>query len=348
MQFPTPDTQCSSVWNLQGHCVFTKKVVYDAQIAKRVGQGIAQLNSSAAKRREAELLLDDSDSDMESDVVFAHIMARQHGGHALHDLLQPAEPPECSATAQVPQLRLRDEAVVRHESSVSPALAGASQGGSGAAATLNCAEKAVSVDSHTDPAAAPEHLSNAQHASSAADYASAGTAEHTAVTAGATETAQQITTETLAATAQVSLLSASEGAASDAGAQPLGSDPSLEGRSSQASTKAAAAAAQVSLPGASGKAASDADVQPFSSGPSLQRSTSQQRGKKPSQKAVAAMWELLESSTAPQLQLDPGAPLPGIPWAHARTWPSFYAGHMICRSMSPQSWHAEWPWQTLG
>ena len=47
-----------------------------------IGEGIAQLNSSAAKQREAELLLDDSDSDMEADVVFAHVMARQHGMHA--------------------------------------------------------------------------------------------------------------------------------------------------------------------------------------------------------------------------------------------------------------------------
>lgn len=50
----------------------------------------------------------------------------------------------------------------------------------------------------------------------------------------------------------------------------------------------------------------EADSPPPSRGPSLQRVSSQARGKKPSQKAVAAMWELLECSIAPQLQLNTG------------------------------------------
>lgn len=47
----------------------------------------------------------------------------------------------------------------------------------------------------------------------------------------------------------------------------------------------------------------------LSAAPSLDRRSSQARGRKPSQKAVGAMWELLESSIAPQLQLDTGAQL---------------------------------------
>ena len=68
-----------------------------------------------------------------------------------------------------------------------------------------------------------------------------------------------------------------------------------------------AASTQISGPGMPEEAAADgAPAHPLSSAASLQRSLSQQRGKKPSQKAVGAMWELLECSIAPQLQLDPG------------------------------------------
>ena len=67
------------------------------------------------------------------------------------------------------------------------------------------------------------------------------------------------------------------------------------------------AATQASEPGPSGEAAADGvAAHPLSSASSLQRSIAQQRGKKPSQKAVGAMWELLECSIAPQLQLDQG------------------------------------------
>ena len=245
------------------------------------GEEIAQLNSSAAKQREAELLLDDSDSDMESDVVFAHIMARQHGGHARHEPLQASEQPTDSAAAAEPlgpseQLESRTAAGVQlqdvqHKAaapshgSTARSLAGSNKGEDASATAEQSAGPDSREGKHKDSAADDGHSNASQHVSAVADAAESGTVQHTAAEADAAKPAQHVSTVT------------------------------------------DAAATGVSEPGTSGKAAADDTVaHPLSSAASLQRSISQQRGKKPSQKAVGAMWELLECSIAPQLQLDLG------------------------------------------
>ena len=217
------------------------------------GEDIAQLNSTAAKQREAELLLDDSDSDMESDVVFAHIMARQHGGHARRGPMEPLGQQQNSPAADGLLLDLRGKAVEPHLSAASPSMTGPDEGDGGSTAAEKHEEAVPCADRRDDLAAASEGVRDAEHTAAALDSAGSCTAQH-------------------------------------------------------ASPETPAAASDVAAPGASGEAATNAAAQPLGSGPSLHRSVSQQRGKKPSQKAVGAMWELLECSIAPQLQLDPGMP----------------------------------------
>lgn len=228
---------------------------------------------------------------MEADVVFAHIMARQHGGHAWREPAQPPAQVESGATAdespqpseqlehsatadgllhpleqvqqsaaamELPQ-GMQHKPVEPHHGSSSLSLAATdtSHGGATAAEDL-CADRC------NDLAAASECVTAEQHVSAVAESRGSRTMQGTVAEADTTRLAQHVSTPT------------------DAGAT------------------------QATVPGMSGEAASDAAAQSLSSAPSLQRSISQHRGKKPSQKAVAAMWELLECSIAPQLQLDLG------------------------------------------
>lgn len=205
------------------------------------GEGIAQLNSSAAKQREAELLLDDSDSDMEADVVFAHVMARQHGARL--EQAQPAEhlhssswPPEGSQHAV-----RADDVEPPYQSATPPA-------------SLD-GESRERLESDLENGEEVPGLS--AHESSTAE---------------------------IGGDAVPQLLSSKEAG--------------MAGKEEPAAESPAEPEPQ-------------ADSQQPSRGPSLQRVSSQARGKKPSQKAVAAMWELLECSIAPQLQLSAGVHAPG-------------------------------------
>ena len=228
---------------------------------------------------------------MEADVVFAHIMARNHGGQARREppqpsahversatadeslqpseqltysaaadgLLHPLEQVQQSAAASGPPQDMQNKAVDPHQGSHSLSLAGRdiSDGNTAAAEDRRAGR-------HDDLAAASEGVKAAQHVLAVAGRAGSGTTQHTVTEADTDRPAQPVFTLTDAAATQVSAIATS------------------------------------------GEVASDAAAQPLSSGPSLHRSISQHRGKKPSQKAVAAMWELLECSIAPQLQLDPG------------------------------------------
>jgi len=230
------------------------------------GESIAQLNSTAAKQREAELLLDDSDSDMEADVVFAHVMARHHGMHTRRKSLQPAEQIQRTALAETSLQDTHSEAVEPHSSHAATSLSGEGQCCVSTADKKEHEQQSLSLGMHERPAAGAESVPAAQHVS-AEEF---GRDSHTA---------QHVPAETSTSDLQTMQL------------VPAGPDK---------------AGADGAVLGAPGEAGANGAVLHLSGAPSLQKSTSQARGKKPSQKAVAAMWELLESSIAPQLQLDTG------------------------------------------
>ena len=208
-----------------------------------IGEGIAQLNSSAAKQREAELLLDDSDSDMEADVVFAHVMARQHGVHARQEFSETTD----------------------HALSTAAAEAGLSDAD---AAALGPLDKHRACDAAADSRMAELDADSRQRD----DQHGLGSKAEPPLAASSPSADEQ------------GVVQASTGSAAK------GSYPGAAELSPQQPEGLQHDAAGQSLRGA----------------PSLARLSSHGRGKKPSQKAVAAMWELLESSIAPQLQLDPG------------------------------------------
>lgn len=183
---------------------------------------------------------------MEADVVFAHVMARQHGVHA----------------------RQESSEATNHARSTSAAEA--------------CLSNA--------DAAAPGPLDKRRACHAAAD------SEMTELAADSGQRDNQLG---LSSKAEPPLPASSTSADEQGVDQSIksaaagGSHPGEAGASPQQPEGLQHNAAGPGLPGA----------------PSLARLSSHGRGKKPSQKAVAAMWELLESSIAPQLQLDAGRPL---------------------------------------
>ena len=208
-----------------------------------VGEGIAQLNSSAARQREAELLLDDSDSDMEADVVFAHVMARQHGVHARQESIEATDHARSTSAAEA----------CRRDADAAALGPLGKRSARDAAADNSMAEPAADSSQREDPV-------NRGRKAEPPFAASSSSADEQGIDQAMTSSTAE------------------------------GSHPGETGAFPQQPEGLRHDAAGQSLPGA----------------PSLARLSSHGRGKKPSQKAVAAMWELLESSIAPQLKLDAG------------------------------------------
>ena len=187
--------------------------------------------------------MDDSDSDMEADVVFAHVMARQHGVHARQEALEATDHAHSTSAAEA-CLSNADAAPVGPLDELRACNAATDNRMAEPAADSGQGDEALGLSSHAEP----------PHAASSPFSGKQGI-EHASISSAAEDH--------------------HPGKAGESPQQPEGLQHYLHGQC---------------LPGA----------------PSLACLSSHGRSKKPSQKAVAAMWELLESSIAPQLQLDAG------------------------------------------
>lgn len=266
----------------------------DAQSGRKVGQtdGTALAAAAAAlggedvgvalKERETEMLLDDSDSELEADLVFAHVMSRRPGAHAMPQPEPTAAEPEpapkksaavVDAGSQGNPLDPKEDFREGQISAGSPGK-GASRAGSGAepggASPQAGAGKAEPGEASQQTQAINSDLMSSMIHSSGAQADEPPSTSHASLPP------------------MQSVQVADSPATRDVPAQSVNANSSAVG-------DAAAVGSTGGDAGGPGEAAVAAQ---------LSRRGGQKRAK-PSHKAVAAMWELLESCIAQPQPKDP-------------------------------------------
>ncbi|BDA42344.1 hypothetical protein COCOBI_03-2310 [Coccomyxa sp. Obi] len=241
----------------------------------------------ALKERETEMLLDDSDSELEADLVFAHVMSRRPGAHAMpHPELTAAEQesPEKGAAYAVgagsPGNPLDPKEGFREgQNGADSSGKGASQAGSGAEA---CGASPPAGAGKAEPGEASQQTQaiNSDLMSSMIHSSGARTDEPPGTSHASLPPIQSEQVADSSATRDVPARSDAHAASGDV-------DSPAVGDAAGGSTEGGA--------GGPGEAAVAAQ---------LSRRSGQKRPK-PSHKAVAAMWELLESCIAQPQPKDP-------------------------------------------
>ncbi|CAL8467974.1 g7512 [Coccomyxa elongata] len=270
----------------------------DAQSGRKVDQtdGTALAAAAASggedvglalKERETEMLLDDSDSELEADLVFAHVMSRRPGAHAMPQPEPTAAEPEpaekkaaiaVDAGTQGNPLDPKEDFREGQSSAGSPGK-GASRAGSGAE-PCDASPRAGAGKAEPGEASQQTQAINSNLMSSMIHSSGAQTDEPPGTSHASLPPMQSVQVADSPATRDVPVQSTAHAAS-------VGADSSALGDAAVGSTGGDA--------GGPGEAAVAAQ---------LSRRGGRKRAK-PSHKAVAAMWELLESCIAQPQPKDP-------------------------------------------
>lgn len=247
----------------------------------------AEVAEPALQVRETEMLLDDSDSELEADLVFAHVMARRPGAHAAAE----AEP--CAAEQPAPATQ-EAAAVSQAEHAPADRPEGPDEGFREGESSR---EKSRGCESQSEGAegGVPEALSQ--------------TAEQKRESGEATQQIQAINSDLMSSMIHSPDAKVEEPpGTSHASLPPMQSEQVITSRATQ-ETQAQGhvhAASTGDDPAAHGDATANASASgavgaegPGVAGAGHLVKRSAQKRAKPSHKAVAAMWELLESCIAP-------------------------------------------------
>ena len=271
----------------------------DAQTGRQVDRTDATAVAAAAalggedaglalKERETEMLLDDSDSELEADLVFAHVMSRRPGAHAMPQPEPTAGDPESAvkgaanpaaagSPGDLPEEGFRDGRKCTESFGKGASRAGSGAEACGASPQAGAGKSEPGEASQQTQAINSDLMSSMIHSSGAQCDEPPGTSHASLPPIQSEQLADS------AATRDVPAQSGAHAARGDVGSSAVGD------------------AAACSTGGTGGDAGEPGEAAVAAQ---LSRRSGQKRAK-PSHKAVAAMWELLESCIAQPPPQDP-------------------------------------------